>query len=291
MSPTYEPHASSHAANDYVNRSNDNNNDTYAYSDNKTTQLNNNSSKMDRNDTNNNANKLYDYQHTSYDDHMDDKTKLGLNNNQNHHDDDYYAETYEDEKQHHHEDITNISTDDRRYEDEFDNQYSQDSTALKKQMLHNKQMSILDEDSHTDDYDADHSNGKNHKMLSEQKTIDDEYLDDFDEDGNINHRKASDFNGFMKKQESIMEDDPELKHLEEQQNLKNQQQLLQQDFDPNKDIDHFVDPEIKQKKSVTICEDEIIVHEKPREKRTAKQRWHWAYNRIVHQQQVSANFS
>ena len=82
-----------------------------------------------------------------------------------------------------------------------------------------------------------------------------------------------------------MEDDPELKHLEEQQNLKNQQ-IQQHQLHLGDDIQ--MDGELKAKKSVTISDELPIKHEKPREKRTAKQRWHWAYNRIVHQQQVSA---
>jgi hypothetical protein len=48
--------------------------------------------------------------------------------------------------------------------------------------------------------------------------------------------------------------------------------------------------DLKARKSVTISDDQPMIHEKPREKRTAKQRWHWAYNRIVHQQQVSFFF-
>jgi hypothetical protein len=160
--------------------------------------------------------------------------------------------------------------DDRRYEEEFDNEYAKDSVTSK-QMMH-KQMSILDDDAHHHD---EYMNDKNKMMLNgEQKTIDEEYFDEFDEDGML--RRKSDLNGVMKKQESIMDDDPELKQLEETQILKNQQQ----------ELDHF-DMEMKQKKSVSICDEEIKIHEKPREKRTAKQRWHWAYNRIVHQAQVS----
>lgn len=253
-------------ADDFVSLSNDNNNDTYGtYSDSKS-QLHNNSSKLSRNDSNNNANGIYDYQRTSYDDQMDDKTKLGLNNNA----EDYY-EMYEEKEK-----------DDRRYEEEFDNEYAQNSVTNSKQIMH-KQMSILDDDAHHHD---EYMNDKNSMMLNgEQKTLDEEYLDEFDEDG-IVRRKSSDINGFMKKQESIMEDDPELKQLEESQNLKNQQQLFQEN---DNELDQF-DMDMKQKKSVTICDDEIIVHEKPREKRTAKQRWHWAYNRIVHQAQVSEVF-
>lgn len=249
---------------DFVSDSNDNNNDTYGtYSDSKS-QIHNNSSKLKRNDSNNNANGIYDYQRTSYDDQMDDKTKLGLSNDA----EDYYKMYDEKEK------------DDRRYEEEFDNEYAQNSVTMSKQNMH-KQMSILDDDAHQHD---EYMNDKNSMMLNgEQKAIDEEYLDEFDEEG-IPRRK-SDINGFMKKQESIMEDDPELKQLEESQILKNQQQQFQ-NAELDNELDQF-DMELKQKKSVSICDEEIIVHEKPREKRTAKQRWHWAYNRIVHQAQVS----
>lgn len=135
-----------------------------------------------------------------------------------------------------------------------------------------KQMSISDDAQHHED---------------EHKALDDEYLDEFDEDRTL--RKLSGSNGYssgMKKQESIMEDDPELKHLEEQQNLKNQQ--IQQHLHEN--LQDLQMDEMKTKKSVSISEDQPMIHEKPREKRTAKQRWHWAYNRIVHQQQVSLGF-
>lgn len=123
----------------------------------------------------------------------------------------------------------------------------------------------------------------------EHKALDDEYLDEFDEDRTL--RKLSDTNGYssgMKKQESIMEDDPELKHLEEQQNLKNQQ--IQQQLHDKEFQDLQMDAEMKGKKTVTISDEQPKIHEKPREARTAKQRWHWAYNRIVHQQQVSWAF-
>lgn len=154
------------------------------------------------------------------------------------------------------------------YAEEFEDQYG---NATDKNVM--KQMSISDDAHHHD----------------EHKTLDDEYLDEFDEDRTL--RKLSGSNGYssgMKKQESIMEDDPELKHLEEQQNLKNQQ-LQQQLHDKIEHQDLTMD-EGKPRKSVTISEDQPIIHEKPREKRTAKQRWHWAYNRIVHQQQVSEKF-
>jgi hypothetical protein len=260
MSGEYVAHSD-----EFVSHSNDNNNDTYSgtYSDSKS-QTHNNSSKINRNDSNNNANGIYGYQRTSYDDQMDDKTKLGLNNNA----EEYYKIYDEKEK------------DDRHYEEEFDNEYAQNSVTMSKQIMH-KQMSILDEDAHQHD---EYMNDKNSMMLNgEQKAIDEEYLDEFDEDGML--RRKPDVNGFIKKQESIMEDDPELKQLEESQNLKNQQQQF---HDPEQDIelDHF-DMDLKQKKSVTISDEQIVVHEKPREKRTAKQRWHWAYNRIVHQAQVS----
>lgn len=263
MSPTYTTHQD-----DYMTHLNDNNNDTYngTYSDSKS-QAHNNSSKLNRNDSNNNANGIYDYR-TSFDDQIADKTKLGLNNNS----EDYYKMYDEKEK------------DDRHYEEEFDNEYAQNSSTMAKQMMH-KQMSILDDDAHHHD---EYMNGKNKMMLNgEEKALDDEYLDEFDEEGML--RRKSDLNGFIKKQESMMEDDPELKQLEETQNLKIQQQQFQDIGQEDKELNHF-DIEMKQKKSVTICDEDIIVHEKPREKRTAKQRWHWAYNRIVHQAQVSFSF-
>ena len=257
---------------EYTSHSNDNNNDRYGtYSNDSKSQTHNNSSKLKRNDSNNNANGLYDYQQTSYDDQMDDKTKLGLNNNAAVAGD--YYKMYDDKD------------DDRHYEEEFDNEYAPQNsvTTLSKQMMH-KQMSILDEDAHQHD---EFMNDKNKMMLNgEHKTIDEEYLDEFDEDDML--RRKSETNGFIKKQESVMEDDPELKHLEEAQHLKSQQQQQHQQFqdlEHDNELDQF-DIEMKQKKSVTI-DDEVIIHEKPREKRTAKQRWHWAYNRIVHQAQVS----
>lgn len=263
MSPTY-----AEQADDSSSHMHDNNNDTYGtYFDSKS-KTHNNSSKLNRNDTNNNANGVYDYHRTSYDDQMGDKTKLGLNNNS----DDYY-EMYEEDKK---------EEDHRRYEEEFDNEYAQDSVTHSKQLMH-KQISILEDDAHhQDEYMHDKSQN------GEQKAMNDEYLDEFDEDAII--RRKSDTNGFMKKQESIMEEDLELKLLEE--NHKNQQQQQQhfQDINEMGEYDQF-DIEMKQKKSVTINEEEHVkVHEKPREKRTAKQRWHWAYNRIVHQAQVSRLF-
>lgn len=158
------------------------------------------------------------------------------------------------------------------YAEEFEDQYSGNATSTDKNVM--KQMSISDDAQHHDD---------EHHLNHHQKSLDDEYLDEFDEERTL--RKLSGVGGSMKKQESIMEDDPELKHLEEQQNLKNQQ-IQHHQLHPGEDIQ--MDAELKAKKSVTISDDEPIKHEKPREKRTAKQRWHWAYNRIVHQQQVSA---
>lgn len=240
--------------------SRDNNNEIY--DDSSKSKIHNNSNKLSKNDSNNNASSVYDFQSTSYGDQMEDKTNLGLNNNT----EDYYK-------------IYDINEgDDRHYEAEFDNEYAQNSITTSKQIMH-KQMSILDEDAHqNDEYFED-------MMLNEeQKVLDEEYLNEFDEEGTL-RVKPSIGNGFMKKQESIMEDDPELKQLEESQNLKNHQQNFQ-DQELDNELDQF-DLELKQKKSVTICDDEEVVHEKPREKRTAKQRWHWAYNRIVHQAQVS----
>jgi hypothetical protein len=157
----------------------------------------------------------------------------------------------------------------RAYDDDVYVEEFEEGAALeKKNSLVHKQMSIGDDDA---------------------KLFEDEYLDEFDEERiGVGGGGAMKMNGSgfgMKKQESIMEDDPELKQLEEQQNLKNQQiqQQMQQQHE-----DHM-EAEQKQKKSVTI-EEPIAIHEKPREKRTARQRWHWAYNRIVHQQQVSRGF-
>lgn len=244
MSPTYAARSDA----DYLTHLNDNksqlhNNiskldpDPNDYGNHRSGSIINNSSNDCRNDTNNNYSR-----HTSYDDQMEDKTKLALNNNE----DDYYK-MYD-------------GMENRHYEEEFDNEYGPDS-ATSKQMMH-KQMSILDDDAHHHDYMND----------GEQKTHDEDYL---------------------KKQESIMEDDLELKHLEEAQNLKNQQQQQFQDIEKDKELDQF-DIDMTQKKSVSICDDEFV-HEKPRgsalaprEKRTPKQRWFWAYNRIVHQAQVSA---
>jgi hypothetical protein len=239
--------------------------DDYTNPDDFLPRLNDNSSKL-RSDSNNNANGIYDYQSTSYDDQTEDKTNLGLNNNA----DDYYKMYDEKDK------------DDRHYEEEFDNEYAQNSVTMSKQIMH-KQMSILEDDAHQQNEYMDDM-----MLNEEQKAIDEEYLDEFDEEDAL-RKKSTISNGFMKKQESIMEDDPELKQLEETQNLKNQHQNFQEPELDN-ELDQF-NMELKQKKSVTICDEEIVVHEKPREKRTAKQRWHWAYNRIVHQAQVSTKYA
>lgn len=261
MSPNYANHTD-----DSNSHLNDNNNDTYGtYFDSKS-KTHNNSNKLNRNDTNNNTNGMYEYQNDYDDQMMDDKTKLGLNNNS----DDYYM--YEEDKE----------EEDRRYEEEFDNEYAQDSSTLSKQQMMHKQMSILDDDAHHQDY----MNDKNQELLSEeQKAINDEYLDEYDEEGML--RRKSDLNGFMKKQESVMEEDLELKLLEENHKNQQNQQSQFQSLDHDKELDQF-GLEIKPKKSVTISDEVPVVHEKPREQRTAKQRWHWAYNRIVHQAQVSA---
>jgi hypothetical protein len=255
MSPTY-----ANQTEDYMS-TNDNNNDTYGtYSDSKS-QINNNSSKLNQNDSNNNANGGYNYHPKSYDDQIDDKTKLDLN------DGDYYKMYGANDK------------DDRRYEEEFDDEYGPNSGTMAKQMMQ-KQMSILDDDAH-DEYMTEQN-----KMLysGEQKTVDDldeEYIDEFEE--NEVARKKSETSGFMSKQDSLMEDDLRNDHVQ------NNQHDQFQETENDREIDQF-DIEMKQKKSVTICDEEPVarVHEKPREVRTAKQRWHWAYNRIVHQAQVSA---
>jgi hypothetical protein len=159
------------------------------------------------------------------------------------------------------------------YAEEFEDQYGGKAMSSEKNVM--KQMSISDDAQHHDDEQL-------------QKSLDDEYLDEFDEERTLRKLSSSGGVGCMKKQESIMEDDPELKHLEEQQNLKNQQ-LQQQQMHHHDELQELQmeAAEMKAKKSVTISEDEPMIHEKPREKRTARQRWHWAYNRIVHQQQVS----
>lgn len=243
--------------NDYTSHVNDNNNDTYAaFSDSKM-QIHNNSNKTNRNDSNNNANEVYNYHQTySEDDLADDKTKLGFNNNS----DDYYKNYDENEK------------DDRHYEEEFDNEYAKNSHTTSKQLMQ-KQMSVQ-----SDDAQDDFMNDRNKRMLnSEQNTIDEDYLE-FDDDQML--RRKSD--ALKKKQESILlDDDLELKHLEQ-----NQHQQQFQNIDNGNELDQF-DIEMQQKKSVIGDEEVIKVHEKPREKRTSKQRWHWAYNRIVHQAQVS----
>ncbi|KAL7012870.1 hypothetical protein ACKWTF_015090 [Chironomus riparius] len=160
------------------------------------------------------------------------------------------------------------------YAEEFEEHYGGVSSHLRDKNIP-KQMSVSDDAQLHDD---------------EQKAIDDEYLDEFDEErtmsiGGAGKHHETSIGNYMKKQESIMEDDPELKQLEEQQNLKNQKlQLEMQQQLHDKDLE-MLDADLKQKKSVTISEDQPMIHEKPREKRTAKQRWHWAYNRIVHQQQ------
>jgi hypothetical protein len=249
MSPTY-----ANQTDDYMS-TNDNNNDTYGtYSDSKS-QINNNSNKLNQNDSNNNANGGYNYHPKSYDDQIDDKTKLGLNN------DDYYKMYEGNDK------------DDRHYEEEFDDEYGgPNSTTIGKQMMQ-KQMSILDDDAH-DEY----MNGEDKMLYSgEQKTVDDideEYIDEFG--GNDAARKKPGISGLMDKQDSLMQNDQ----------IQNNQLDQFQEVENDGEIDQF-DTDMKQKKSVTICEEPKPLHEKPREKRTAKQRWHWAYNRIVHQAQVS----
>lgn len=245
MSPTYTARSDI----DYLTHSNDNksqmhnninkldpDNDQLPYGNHKNGSIINDSSDDFRNDSNNNFNRA-----TSYDDQINDRTKLGINNN-----DEEYYKMYD-------------GTENRHYEEEFDNEYGSESVPSK-QMMH-KQMSILDDDAQHQDY----------IINGEHKSQDEEYL---------------------KKQESIMEDDLELTHLEEAQNLKNQQQQQFQETEQDKELDRF-DIEMKPKKSVSICEEEFV-HEKPRgaagairEKRTPKQRWFWAYNRIVHQAQVS----
>lgn len=179
--------------------------------------------------------------------------------------DSYYQENQH--HQQHHQRHTDA------YAEEFEDEYGGVSSSRKSSAV--KQMSISD--------DAHHQ--QQQLLDDEQKAIEDEYQDEFDIDRTLGSSvKHHDIGGYMKKQESIMEDDPELKQLEEQQNLKNQK--MQQEIQQQHEMD-MLEADIGKKKSVTISEDEPIVHEKPREKRTARQRWHWAYNRIVHQQQVS----
>ncbi|KAG5667948.1 hypothetical protein PVAND_015908 [Polypedilum vanderplanki] len=234
-----------------------NNNNFYNHDNNiYTNSLNNNnanlhrnsSRKLERNDTNNND---------GMNEYEDEFSEYGRNTKKHSlRDEDYYGKCDD-------EDV---------YVEEFEDSYGGGSNE---KSVH-KQMSISDDAAHHDE---------------ESKAFEDEYLDEFDEErlSGVKHHElngAVGSYGGMKKQESIMEDDPELKQLEEQQNLKNQQiqQQMQQQH-----ADDLMEAELKHKKSVTI-EEPIMIHEKPREKRTAKQRWHWAYNRIVHQQQVSGNF-
>jgi hypothetical protein len=122
-------------------------------------------------------------------------------------------------------------------------------------------------------------------------------LDEYPEDGLVSHHKQSAVSTMMRKQESILEDDPELKLLEEKQIQKNQQmqqQQLNNELYPQSQQDIQMDQyelEMKQNKMVASIntDGDIIIkpHEKPPVARSAKQRWHWAYNRIVHQARVS----
>lgn len=244
-----------------------------------------------RNDTNNNANgELYGYQQQQFDvDQMKNKTNLAINNNIS--EEEYYEEMYED-------DVKMMKDNDHHnYEEEFDNEYAQNSiTAAKQQQQQQhvqKQMSILSEDAHQND---EYMNDKRPSLMNDdQRALHDEYLDEFPEDEHVlQQQKMNNAASIMRKQESVMEDDPELKHLEEKQNQKNQQMQQQQhnEFYPEhvKDtLDPFdIGVEVKRKKSVTIINDaEMLLPEKSRELRSAKQRWHWAYNRIVHQARVS----
>lgn len=253
-----------------------------------------------RNDTNNNANgELYGYQHQQQfdvDQQMKNKTNLAINNNIS--EEEYYEEMYEDDVK-----MMKNSEDHHNYEEEFDNEYAHNSVtsaAAKQQQQQQqhvqKQMSILSEDAHQHD---EYMNDKTSMMNDEQRALHDEYLDEFPEDEHVLQQKMNNAASIMRKQESVMEDDPELKHLEEKQNQKNQQMQQQQqhnDFYPDhvKDtLDPFdIGVEVKRKKSVTIITDgDLLLPEKPRlvgsALRSAKQRWHWAYNRIVHQARVS----
>lgn len=242
-----------------------------------------------RNDTNNNANgELYGYHNNHqplYDDQLKNKTNLAINNNLS--EEEYYEE-YEDEQQ------QKIIKQNDRYEEEFDIEYAQNSNTTSKQQQQQqniqKQMSVLSEDAHqTDEY----MNGKNSMLSEEERAMQDEYLDEYPEDGIVSHHKQSAVSSMMRKQESVLEDDPELKLLEEKQIQKNQQMQQQQqqhqELYPQQDLDQY-EIEMKQKNLVSINTDgDIIIkpHEKPQVARSAKQRWHWAYNRIVHQARVS----
>ncbi|XP_070502845.1 uncharacterized protein unc-13 isoform X4 [Chironomus tepperi] len=227
--------------------------DNNIYNNNSINRRNSGRKSLEHNDTNNNDGVYDEYQ--DYDHH---RVKM---------DDNYYhtTSTTSSTMKHNEEDV---------YAEEFEEHYGGVSSHLRDKNIP-KQMSVSDDAQHHDD---------------EQKATDDEYLDEFDEERTISISGAgkhhdSSIGGYMKKQESIMEDDPELKQLEEQQNLKNQKlQLEMQQQQHDKDLE-MLDADLKQKKSVTISDDQPMIHEKPREKRTAKQRWHWAYNRIVHQQQ------
>jgi hypothetical protein len=267
--------------------SHDNNENTYE----DMNKLENRDIMHNRNDTNNNANgELYGYHNhhqPHYDDQLKNKTNLAVNNNLS---EEEYYEDYEDEDK-------MLKQQQDRYEEEFDIEYAQNSstTSKQQQQIIQKQMSVLSEDAHQND---EYMNGKNSMLTDEERALQDEYLDEYPEDEQIvSHHKPSAVSSMMRKQESVLEDDPELKLLEEKQIQKNQQmqqqqlnnELYPQMNDPQ--MDQFVELEMKQKKMVSINTDgDLILPEKPRELRTAKQRWHWAYNRIVHQARVSKLF-
>lgn len=181
---------------------------------------------------------------------------------------------------------------------------------------------LIDEDEEYDDYyghmarhtdpkklDAEHSatldeygdaNNNNSGQFDEHD-VDDEYLDKFDEQDEMYGAPAPPTSklAHIKKQESILDDDIELRQLEEEQKLRqqNQQQSIYdvaQPLDPTSAAASMLEPLKHNKKTVTICEDDITKRDSPKppeEKRTAKQRWHWAYNKVLQQLAVSTILS
>lgn len=209
-------------------------------------------------------------------------------------------------------------------EDEYEDYYSDKPTTAvttagttitttSNNNLIRKQRSILDDEleQHDQDLLSNHMKTDSNKIVNDnlnnnkQQHVydeDEEYLDEFDE--HTVPTTVSQPISHIKKQESILEDDLELQQLEEERELRHQQQLQQQmnqisiEHEPKDQKDQkddlLIDADVKHKKTVTICEDDITRREStpqpPAEKRTAKQRWHWAYNKIIQQMTVSHLF-
>lgn len=122
------------------------------------------------------------------------------------------------------------------------------------------------------------------RMLTKQDTIMSETTDmqynDFDED---HHH--------LEQQESLdkyYEDEEEqYQQQEKEQQQKHQEELPKNDLNEIQTNVEILPPA---RKSVTIEEPvKPVKHEKPKEKMSAKQRWHWAYNKIIMQLNVSRN--